>query len=279
MVDEDMQSQNTACYNLFMTDPLSKLEAQIESLVEGSLSRLVAGHLQAPELAVRLARAMEDSAQPGPRGNRLAPIHYQVKLNPGDYSALHNNLPDLSERLEVELVVFARELGLALSEQPRVMIEPDTGLEPRDIVVVASTGSGTARTRPMPAVGRASGNATNAFLIVDADRHVPLNRPVVTLGRKLDNSIILDDPRVSRHHAQLRLRYNRWVLYDLGSASGTLVNNHRVDECLLQAGDVISLAGVTLIYAEEDRIAAADDTGGTLPLRAEAGRPIPRRDA
>jgi hypothetical protein len=261
-----------------MSDRLAKLEAQIEGFVEGSLTRLLAGRLQARELAVRLARAMEDNARPGPRDSRLAPTHYHVRLNPEDEAAIRSQAPDLTDSLSAELVIFARELGLAFPGQPVISIEPDPGLEPHDVFVTAANARLAAQTRPMPAVSRASRDSSRAYLIVDAERHVPLNRPVVTLGRKLDNTIIVDDPRVSRHHAQLRLRYNRWVLYDLGSASGTFVNNHRIDECLLQGGDVISLAGVTLIYAEEDSTFSDGDTGGTLPLRADPSAPTPRRE-
>ena len=112
-------------------------------------------------------------------------------------------------------------------------------------------------------------NPPNAYLIVDGERHVALDRPVATLGRKLDNTIPLDDPRVSRHHAQIRQRFGRWVVYDLGSASGTWVNNQRVEEWVLRPGDVITLGGVPLIYGEEETTGGEnDDTGPTRPLPA-----------
>jgi hypothetical protein len=261
-----------------MSDRLAKLEARIEQFVEGTLTRLLAGRLQAREVAVRLARAMEDNAQPGPRDTRLAPTHYQVRLNPSDEAAIRQSSPDLINRLTAELVVFARELNLALPSQPVIRLEADDSIEAHEVVVQATAGGLLSETRPVPIVSRASANPTKAFLIVNGDRHVPLNRAVVTLGRKLDNTIIVDDPRVSRHHAQLRQKYGRWILYDLGSASGTFVNNHKVEECLLQPGDVISLSGATLIYAEEELTEADGDTGGTLPTRAESEKPIPKKD-
>lgn len=252
-----------------MSDRLAKLEARIEQFVEGTLTRLLAGRLQAREVAVRLARAMEDNAQPGPRDSRLAPTHYHVRINPGDEAAIRQSSPDLINSLTAELVIFARELGLALPGQPVIRIEADPSIEPHDVVVVATTSHLLSETRPIPAMTQAAASPAKAFLIVNGNRHVPLNRAVVTLGRKLDNTLIIDDPRVSRHHAQLRQRYGRWILYDLGSASGTYVNNHKIEECLLQPGDVISLSGATLIYVEEELTEADGDTGGTLPLRAE----------
>ena len=89
------------------------------------------------------------------------------------------------------------------------------------------------------------------FLIVEGRRTVLLTRSIVTAGRSLDNDVIVNDSRVSRHHAQLRRRAGRYVIYDLGSSGGTFVNHDRVSECLLQPGDVISLAGVQIIYGED----------------------------
>ena len=85
------------------------------------------------------------------------------------------------------------------------------------------------------------------------DQHViPLDRTVINVGRHRENHIILDEAGVSRRHAQLRLRFGRFVLYDLGSRSGTQVNGQPVQECILQHGDVISLGGVRLIYTEDE---------------------------
>lgn len=260
-----------------MSDRLAKLEAQIEQFVEGTLTRLLAGRLQAHEVAVRLARAMEDNARPGPHDTRLAPTHYHVRINPDDAGAIRSKTPDLTDSLSSELVIFARQLGLALPGQPVIVIEPDPEVAPHDVVVEASANRPLAQTRPMPALTQATTTPAKAYLIVNGDKHVPLDRAVVTIGRKRDNTIVVDDPRVSRHHAQLRQRYTHWILYDLGSASGTYVNNHKVDECLLQPGDVILLANVAFIYGEEEPT-DEEETGGTLPIRADADHPTPHRD-
>src|SRR4030065_271660 len=56
-----------------------------------------------------------------------------------------------------------------------------------------------------------------AFLILDNGQHFPLDRPVINIGRRIDNQIVLEDQHVSRTHAQLRVRDGRFVLFDLGS--------------------------------------------------------------
>jgi pSer/pThr/pTyr-binding forkhead associated (FHA) protein len=104
---------------------------------------------------------------------------------------------------------------------------------------------------------------TRPFLILEGQRHIPVSGVTVSLGRSLDNDVIVDDARVSRHHAQLRRRYERYVIYDLGSTGGTTVNGYPVQECVLEAGDVISLAGVEIIYGEDRPVPA--------PLSREIG--------
>nr|MBI2903663.1 DUF3662 domain-containing protein [Chloroflexota bacterium] len=253
-----------------MTDRLARLEARIEQLVEGAFSRLLAGRLQPREVAVRLARAMEDNAFPGPRDTRLAPSEYRVCLHPDDCAALLAASPDLASGLADELVVIARELDLVLTDRPVIHLEPDEAVQPKAITVDSSFPAARGATQPMPAVNMPPmPTPPKAYLIVDGERHVALDRPVATLGRKLDNTIPLDDPRVSRHHAQIRQRFGRWVVYDLGSASGTYVNNQRVEEWVLRPGDVIALSGVPLIYGEEESTGGEnDDTGPTRPLPA-----------
>ncbi len=90
-----------------------------------------------------------------------------------------------------------------------------------------------------------------AFFVVAGREHFPLREPVVNIGRLRDNDLILDDRRISRRHCQLRVRDGRYVLKDLQSTAGTLVNNELIVERALEPGDVVRIAGVELIYAED----------------------------
>ena len=69
----------------------------------------------------------------------------------------------------------------------------------------------------------------------------------------MDNQLVLEDPHISRRHAQLRVRGNRYVLYDLNSIAGTRVNGKVVQEWVLRPGDVVTLATVQLIYGEDPK--------------------------
>ncbi len=113
----------------------------------------------------------------------------------------------------------------------------------------------------------------NAFLIVEGVKVFPLTLTVVNIGRRLDNQLIIDDPRVSRNHAQLRTIKGRYVVFDLKLNRGDICQRttHQ-PECALP-GDVISLAGVALIFGQ-DNPPPRPDLKDTAPLQsATANRP------
>jgi pSer/pThr/pTyr-binding forkhead associated (FHA) protein len=105
----------------------------------------------------------------------------------------------------------------------------------------------------------------NAILIIEGVIVHLLKESVINIGRKLENHIAIDDPRISREHAQLRALNGHFVLFDLNSTGGTFVNGQRTQEVVLYPGDLISLAGVTLIYAQNDS-ALRTDLVETAPL-------------
>jgi pSer/pThr/pTyr-binding forkhead associated (FHA) protein len=92
----------------------------------------------------------------------------------------------------------------------------------------------------------------DAFVIIDGTRVIPLNQAVVNIGRRIENTLVVDDPRVSRTHAQLRAINGRYIIFDLNSTGGTFVNGERVKQSILYPGDVISLAGADLIYGQKN---------------------------
>jgi len=91
----------------------------------------------------------------------------------------------------------------------------------------------------------------NAYLVLQGTRVIPLNRSFIKIGRQLDNHIILEDPRVSRFHAQIKLVNDRFVIFDMNSTGGTFVNGRSTRQSVLFPGDVVSLAGVVFIFSQE----------------------------
>jgi hypothetical protein len=241
---------------------LARFEALAEWLVEGTFARLFAGRIRPLEVAMHLTRAMEDHQVLSPEDVPQAPTHYWVYLHPDDCDALAVEQPLLETELAHHVVELAREAGLALEATPAVHVLPGERVAPHQVRVearwmseeMAEEGGSTRELETgegEPEVEATVAPPGRPFLILEGRRHVNLLQPVVSVGRALDNDVIIEDPRVSRHHAQLRRRYGRYVLYDLGSSSGTQINGYPVEECVLHSGDVIYFAGVQVIYGED----------------------------
>ena len=107
-------------------------------------------------------------------------------------------------------------------------------------------------TAPFDEVERDPKQAEDAFLIVNGVDLFPINQAIVSMGRRIDNVLVLNDPRVSRAHAELRCFRGQWVIFDMGSSGGTYVNGQRVTHCVVYDGDVISLAGVHIIFRQKN---------------------------
>ncbi len=82
---------------------------------------------------------------------------------------------------------------------------------------------------------------------------IPLTLDEVTIGRATTNytwEIGLQDPTVSRPHARLKRIDERWVVYDLGSSNGSLVNGTAVGEKgrVLSDGDILALGNTLILF-------------------------------
>lgn len=105
----------------------------------------------------------------------------------------------------------------------------------------------------------------NAFVIINGLETHPLVQPVINIGRRLENDLVIEDPRISREHAQIRAVKGQYVIFDLNSTGGTFVNSVRVTRQPLFPGDVISLAGVPLVYGQDSPLANTQ-TGPVEPF-------------
>ncbi|MDD5800200.1 MAG: DUF3662 domain-containing protein [Coriobacteriales bacterium] len=73
--------------------------------------------------------------------------------------------------------------------------------------------------------------------------------PRTAIGReRTPGGIVLHDPNVSRHHAMLTYDNGEWVINDLNSTNGTLVNDIDVEACSLRDGDVITIGLINLQF-------------------------------
>ena len=231
---------------------LDQIEARLQALIESSVALFARGDAQ-HRLAHQLVEAAQQNLQTTPDGRDIAPNLFTIYLHPESltYWREHGTLLD---SIGNNLRDAAREYGVYFTRDPQIRLEVDDLLGPEGIRVTASDYYEAAgHTAAFAAVPTAPQNAIprNAFLIVEGNRVYQLNQAVVNIGRRADNQLVLPDPRVSRSHAQIRAVRGQYVLFDLNSTGGTMVNGRRIHQCALKPGDVISLSGVPLIYGEE----------------------------
>lgn len=88
------------------------------------------------------------------------------------------------------------------------------------------------------------------------ERSYTLSGDRVAIGRDAGNDIVVQEARVSRHHATLTWDASAWALADLGSANGTLVNGSRVERAVLKPGDLVRVGDTVLRYETTPGLAA-----------------------
>ena len=246
---------------------LSQLEHHLQTLIEGSAARLVFSRVDHNSLPERLMAAMHAGIQPDGHGGRLAPNLFTLFINPNDAPIFQENqtlLDDLVGAIEQA----GTEAGLRFFAPPFIKCSPDPAVPRGNIEVQAQLAEeqpGDTSTMVFVPEKEAPAIPPDAFLIVNGNQVFPLTQLVINIGRRLDNDLVVDDERVSRMHAQLRAVKGRYVIFDLDSTGGTFLNGKRIQEGVLRPGDVISLAGYTLVFGQE--VATwGQEPGATSPL-------------
>jgi pSer/pThr/pTyr-binding forkhead associated (FHA) protein len=102
-----------------------------------------------------------------------------------------------------------------------------------------------------------------------------IDDPVVTVGRLAENTIALAGAGVSRRHLRIEEDYDgSYLLNDLHSLNGTVVNGTSVHKSTLHGGDIIVVGSYSIIFEEVPREEPAPDSNACAPVAASpAGEP------
>lgn len=212
--------------------------------------------------------ASEQSPAPAHAANEFAP---DLSGAPADNSAGLGVIPQevVDDALagEVEAPDFDYRSAGASQYQPptgyedSIMMAPTPAPTPAPVSIPAPSAYDVPATQrrnvplvnPRHATPVAQGHPIDAptCLLIDhqTGRTYTGNAPSTIIGReRTPHGIVLRDPNVSRHHAELTFDGRNWTITDLGSTNGTMVNNIDVDSCVLRDGDLITVGLMNLEF-------------------------------
>jgi FhaA, N-terminal domain/FHA domain len=250
---------------------LRSIEHRIESVVEGIFGRAFRAHVQPVELARKLAKEMDDHRTVSV-SRIYVPNEYVLYLAPADRSQFAEYESELLVELGDYLSEHARREGYALLSAPHVLLEEDSDLAVGEFGIATRTVHPTSRSPAAPEPGTADEpqpDATRiyraepepepepeaepepappvAHLVVGDHRHV-IDSGRLVLGRSSDCDLVIDDPNVSRRHAEVRREDGRYVVADLGSTNGVELNGRRVQTAPLRHGDRLLVGKTELVF-------------------------------
>ncbi len=127
-------------------------------------------------------------------------------------------------------------------------------------------------TPPAPRTTPAPPNALAKFLVRSGSlkgQRLYVKVPIVNIGRAEYNDIVVPDDSVSSQHAKLTRREGIWILTDLGSTNGTLVDGERVTgDIPIAPGAFVRFGDVQLVFEPTDDDAGIQQAGGTRAISA-----------
>jgi hypothetical protein len=256
---------------------MSKIEGALSGVMEGTFGWLFRTRLEPVELARKLERAMSANTDVGVGADRrIAPNVYEVYVSASDYKRFEPHMRTLTQRLSDRLIASARENGITMTTRPLVRLHEAsdirTGqtriacqlLDPQTIAAAGGAddiGSldstrtiGPDETAELNEQIRAREEASSVppawLTLVRPSRGQPirLERQTVRIGRNLSNEIIVNDPKVSRFHAQIRYENGQFVVYDV-STNGVRVNGARAQRPVpLRPNDTLGVGSHEFIF-------------------------------
>lgn len=251
---------------------LRRFEDRLEQLVAGTFAKAFRSNVQPVELASALQREMDNSAQILSRDRRLVPNQFHVELSAADHDRLAPYSSTLADELGELLRDHAQHQSYVFAGPVSIAFEQSEDL---------TTGRFRVRSAALATVTPASDASVTdtavrrarVILEVNGLKH-PLEPPGILIGRGTDADLRINDPGVSRRHAEIRIYPGgagtsqtgpQVSVVDLGSTNGVLVNGHQVSQATLDDGAVVKIGNTTMTvrHAAPDESTTGPSLGGT----------------
>jgi len=215
---------------------LQSLEHRLERMVDGVFFRRSRGSIRPIELGRRLVRDMDDNRSVDVKGRRIVPNDFTVMLNAAD----HAGFDDIEDALVAELAEaareYAREEGYHFMGPVTVQLAVDNGLRTGRFNIVSQLKQATSG----PGMGS---------LVLPSGERVDITETPIVIGRLPECRVSVNDSNISRRHAEVRMTPTAYVVIDLGSTNGTMVNGVKIaGEQRLRDGDIISVGSTHLRF-------------------------------
>jgi pSer/pThr/pTyr-binding forkhead associated (FHA) protein len=275
---------------------LKNIEKRMESLVEGVFGRAFRRQIHPVEIAKGLTKQMDEGRMVS-ISRTYAPNDFTVHLSKEDTEAIQAYRDALRDELIQYASTHADNKNYHLMTPPRVRFETEDSLRFGEFGITAKlTGGDGPREKGAPQdtsgqtrifrtdeTGEAKVQGTESISPEEAKRH-GLAREVVevvlddgtyplegrgpwTVGRSQENDIVVPDPNVSRRHARLSRADNGFVVEDLGSTNGTLLDGAPIDRERIESGDELTFGQITARFVRR-----IDSSGEPPPGRSSASR-------
>jgi hypothetical protein len=254
---------------------LKHIEKRMESLVEGVFGRAFRRQIHPVEIAKGLTKQMDEGRMVS-ISRTYAPNDFTVHLSREDTESIQAYQASLKDELIQYASTHAENKNYHLMTPPRIRFETEETLRFGEFGVTAKlTGGDGPREKGAPqdtsgqtrifrtdeSSGGEMDQGTAAISADEAKRHGlaqeivevvlgdekhPLEgRGPWTVGRSQENDIVVNDPNVSRKHARISRADNGFVVEDLGSTNGTLLDGAPIDRERIEGGDELTFGQTT----------------------------------
>lgn len=227
---------------------LEKFEQRVDKMVNGAFAKAFKSEVQPVEIASRLQKEMDERAAVVSRARTVVPNEFVIHLSSEDYERLSVYADALTSELADLVTEYAADQRYSFLGPVNVYLTEDSVLSTGVFRATSQATAGPQRApaaSPTPYTAPARGSYRPRLLA--AGQEIPLSGPTVILGRGNDVGVRLEDPGVSRHHAEIRLGPPA-IVRDLGSTNGTFVDGKRIGQQELSDGSVIRMGSTTITF-------------------------------